>query len=123
MISEDFTKSLLAMTAWQYNQHGLDVMLGIAHALRNRAAIAGWSAVLQSELTLTHWPHINDPMFTRLLQALDSIYANRVLDPTNGGKFFANLHQEPEAWFKEQILSDKQAHPLVGVISGFHFFR
>jgi hypothetical protein len=123
MISEDFTKSLLAMTVWQYNQHGLDVMLGVAHALRNRAVAPGWSAVLQSEMKLTHWPHANDPLFTRLLQALDGIYAGRVPDPTNGGKFFAILHQEPEPWFKETILSDKQAHPLVGIIGGFHFFR
>lgn len=123
MISEDFNKSLLAMTAWQYNEHGLDVMLGVAHALRNRAYVAGWSAVLQSELNLTHWPNVNDPVFTRLMQAIDNIYANRVLDLTNGGRFFANLHKEPEDWFKETILSDKEAHPLVGIIGAFHFFR
>jgi len=137
MVVEDFEKGILALLCWREARgEGIDGMLAVACVVANRVRAwkKSWCEVIDahdqfSSMTVKGdsqtivYPDVRDPLFLRLIQALDAIYEGRSKDVTNGALYYGDLQDVTSDWFKVHILGDPSAHPLCARIGRHSFFR
>ncbi len=143
---DDYIKSKLVELGWRFGQSysgghiaGQMVMQTIANRVRG-----GWGTWLQvidnlpnfmaeNELpALTH-PHIHDPAFIKLLQAVDGIFDGSVQDMTlssldramgkKGALYWADLAKIERAWFLDKIVRSPENHDRIANVNGLNFWR
>jgi hypothetical protein len=118
---------------------GVEAMLAVAQVLANRVQ-AGWQGgdwlrVIDSakDYRGTEQPRNYVPLdprdgsFRELMRRVDDVY-HGTADDTNvnndSGKslYYAELHNINREWFKEQVLSDLEAHPRLAMVGQLTFF-
>jgi hypothetical protein len=145
MLPEDYEKSEGCLLGWREEaSNGLNGMLAVLFLLRNRqndrkdfSNLNSWSALIQehnqfSSMTVLgdgqtiHWPDPRDPVFVRLLQAVDSIYDNTAVDTlTHGALYYADLNSpkyNKGGWFDRNVVGKPEAHPRVTTIGTTTYF-
>lgn len=93
MTGDTYLKAQLARIAWEDgHQDGLNGMLAIALALRNRVAAEGlnWQQIIQNVVAyredvmgdrrITIVPDVREPNFQKLLQHIDSVFEGTMED-------------------------------------------
>jgi hypothetical protein len=129
--SESFLKSQLATYLWHYRGlESLNGMAAIGCVLRNRV-LSGWfggdwltvlkDVIEKSGLSSTDFPDFRDPVFTRLIWKIESLFDNSADDITAGAKFWCHLPTVSEE-FKKTILQHPEEHPRLANIGGLFFF-
>lgn len=129
--SESFLKSHLSSYLWNFRSlESLNGMAAIGCVLRNRVA-GGWfsgdwlsvlkDAIEKSGHTLSDFPDFRDPVFTRLLWKIESLFDNTADDISGGAKFWCHLPTVSEE-FKRTILQHPEEHPRTANVGSLFFF-
>ena len=73
----------------------------------------------------TIWfPDVRDPLFVKLLQAIDDIYKGTGTDLSNGGLYYCNPSAITKGgWFEKTIIGDPASHPVCAHAGGHILYR
>ena len=143
---DDYIKAKLIEMGWRFGQSysgghmaGQLVMQTIANRVR-----AGWGTWLQvidnipnymaeNELPPLVHPHVQEPAFIKLLQAVDGIFDGNVPDGTlssleramgkKGAIYWGDLARIERAWFLDKIVRAPENHDRIANINGLTFWR
>jgi hypothetical protein len=145
MTFENFIKGRLVSFVMEETQNdaSLNPQLAVAQCLANRVN-AGWCggdwlAVIDQapEVTGTVYPqraviNARDTGFRELLRRIDDVYygaAESMIsvesidgDETIHPLYYCEAHNVNRLWFKENILSDREAHRMVAKVGQLTFF-
>jgi hypothetical protein len=136
----EFEQAYYAQTVWQLSRSSnLDEMLAVACVIRNHVMprlgqIAPYKSFYEACIDFRKiypsraLPSLSDPSFVSmdgLLFHLGRIYSCEDLDVTathdhpNGARYFAN---EPDDWFRTEIIGRADLHPLLGTWGSMQFY-
>lgn len=136
----EFEQAFYAQTVWQLSRSSnMDEMLAVACVIRNHviprlgviSAYKSYYDACQDFLKTfprRELPSLSDPAFVStdgLLFHLGRIYSCEDPDVTathdhpNGAKYFAN---EPDDWFRAEIIGKPDIHPLLGTWGSMQFY-
>lgn len=122
-----------------YHMGGVEPVLAVAQTIKNRVD-AGWCGgdwlrVIDAapEYVGTIYasrPEVEprDLTFRRILQSIDDIYygladdSNVNNDQEQKSLYYAELHNINRQWFKTNILSNRESHPMIAKVGQFNFF-
>jgi len=129
---DDMMKSQLVLTGWRYGKEygGWRASAMIMSVLMNRVRL-GWGTLFEvleripkysaiNEIP-TGWPSIWEPEFVKLLHEVESIY-DGTKDHASGALYWCDTRYIETDFFKEKILGDHDAHPMVGSMNSLSFF-
>lgn len=140
MTYENFIKAKLVQLAAReaYHHGGTNGMCAVAQVIYNRvqAGWGEWLAVIDSADrytgTVTEGVKFDpkDMTFRRMLVLIDDIYYGTAeshvnIDTERGiakSLYYANLNDLNRPWFRENILSDRDAHPVLATVGPLSFF-
>ena len=129
---DDMLKSQLVITGWRYGKEygGWRASAMIMSVLMNRVRL-GWGTVLEvleripkyaaTDEVPTGWPSIWEPEFVKLLHEVEGVY-DTTKDYSSGALYWCDLRDVTTDFFKDKILGDKDAHPLVANMNSLSFF-
>ena len=128
---DDFIKSQLLAYLWRFRKlESLNGMAAIGCTLRNQV-LSGWfngdwlsvlkSAIEKAAFTEIEFPDFRDPLFSRLVWKVESIFDGSIEDLSAGAKFWCHLPTVSEE-FKKAILQQPQEHPRLANVGGLYFF-
>jgi hypothetical protein len=137
MTTDDFIKSIIALALWREDRGGgLDGMIAVGCCLANRVKDwkQSWQQVLEGKNQLSSmtvkgdpetivYPDTRDPLFIKLLAAINDIYGGRQKDLTNGSHWYANPAAITSGWFKENIVDQPAVHPVTARVGGQTFWK
>ena len=137
MNAETYIKARLADHAIKEGSRhgGVNNMVAIAFLMKNRVDAGwyggDWLAVLdQAPLRAGtiyppfHQVNLRDPNVRALLHRIDDIYDGSEIDEmTSEALYYCELRRVGEGWFKDNILSDREAHPQVAQVGPVSFLR
>lgn len=136
----EFEQAFFAQTVWVISRSSnLDEMLAVASVVRNHVQprlgqITAYKSYYEACLDFLKiypsraLPSLSDPSFVSkdgLLFHIGRIYTCEDPDVTathdhpNGAKYFAN---EPDEWFRTEIIGKPELHPLLGQWGTLQFF-
>jgi hypothetical protein len=137
--NDDYVKGILATPMWREDRgDALQGMTACGLVVRNRVK-AGWhggdwiavmsahnqysSMSVVGDTQTVVWGDTSDPLFQRVLWKVDDIYSGKELDITEGALYYANLNTMNSPWFKENIVGNPEAHPIVASVGKHKFFK
>lgn len=133
---DDLIKSQLVLTAWRFSKFYNTGFIGAklimcTIANRVRAGWGSWLDVIQrvpdfmaeANLPALDYPPIWDGNFVKILHAVDGVYEGSAGDDSKGALYWGDLRYIERDWFKDKILSQKDAHPRVADFNSLSFFR
>jgi hypothetical protein len=136
MNADTYIKMKLAETAIQEGARhgGSDNMVSVAFVMKNRVEAGwyggDWMPVLEQakERAGTTYPtiavNLRDPSIRQLLQRIDDIYdGSEDFDLTDKALFYCELHRVDGQWFKQNVLKNREEHPMVATVGPVTFFR
>lgn len=108
-------------------------MIAVAHVMRNRVESGwyggDWMAVLDSaeECLGTVYEaqpqtKLKDTNVRVFLQRIDDVFSGAEEDNTEGAVYYCELHSVQRDWFKENVLRQRESHPMVAQIGQVAFF-
>ena len=113
---------------------GLHNMVAVAMVMKNRAE-AGWYGGDWMELLRNHQAragtlyeqlpiNLRDTSVRQFLQRIDDIFdGSEDFDLTDGALFYCELNQVDGDWFKQNVLTDREEHPLCATVGPVAFFK
>jgi hypothetical protein len=137
MTPDVFIKGQLAALAIREGalHGGVNNIVAVAMVMRNRAN-AGWYGgewmeILQNATeragTRSYASgaiNLRDPSVRQFLQRIDDIYdGSEDVDLSAGALFYCELHRVDGEWFKQNILKNREDHPMVATVGPVTFFR
>lgn len=134
--SEDFIKAKLVEMGWRFGQSYTGGHLAgqmVMHAIANRVR-SGWGSWLEviarlpnfmaeNELPPLHYPSVWEPIFVKLLHAVDGVFDNSTPDLAKGALYWGALNKIERPWFKEKILGYPEVHPRVADMNNLSFWK
>ena len=139
MTYENYIKAQLVRFCVDEGWDGsINTPLAIAQVLKNRVE-AGWSGGDWMKViatapdfvgTLRKRPEVEprDLTFRRILQGIDEIYYGTADDSMvnddqgQASLYYAELHNLNRQWFRDNILSDPESHPMIAKVGQINFF-
>jgi hypothetical protein len=139
MTYENYIKAQLVRFCVEEGWDGsVETPLAIAQTLKNRVdngwGGGDWIKVIASAPDYVGsipvervTPESKDYVFRRILLGIDEIYhgtAEALVNDDQGQEslYYAQLHNINREWFKDNILSDPESHPMVVKVGQFNFF-
>lgn len=133
---DDYIKGRLVEMGWRFGQSYSGGHLAgqiVMHTLANRVRL-GWGSWLkvvdglpnfmaENELPPLNHPMVWEPIFVKLLHAVDGIFDNSTPDLAKGALYWADLSRIERSWFKEKILGFPDVHPRVVDMNSLSFFK
>ena len=136
----DYELAFYAMTTWQLaRSSNLDELTAVASTIRNHVIprlgqVTAYKSFYEACIDFLKiypsraLPSLSDPAFVSkdgLLFHIGRIYTCKDPDVTathdhpNGAKYFAN---EPDEWFRTEIIGKPELHPLLGQWGSMQFY-
>jgi hypothetical protein len=139
MTYENYIKAQLVRFCVEEGWDGsVETPLAIAQTLKNRVdngwGGGDWIKVIASAPDYVGsipaervTPESKDYVFRRILLGIDEVYhgtAEALVNDDQGQEslYYAQLHNINREWFKDNILSDPESHPMVVKVGQFNFF-
>lgn len=133
---DDLVKAQLVLTGYRFGQsYGGGHMAAqmVMHAIGNRVK-NGWGTWLQvieripnfmaeNELPPLVYPSLWEPLFVKLLHAVDGVFDGSMPDLAKGGMYWGQLNRIERTWFKEKVLGYSEVHPRVADMNSLSFFK
>jgi hypothetical protein len=139
---EDFVKGKLVELGWRfgtsYNSgHLAGVMVMQVLSNRQRAGFGSYLSIIENvpnfmaenEIPPMKLGSVWDPLFTKLLHAIEGIYDGSAQDLTKGALYFGDLNKIESSWFKSKVLdaidpaTGLRRHPIVSNMGPLSFFK
>lgn len=137
MTAEQFIKGQIVSFAYKEAKHvgdSLDLMIAIAHVIRNRQR-AGWFggdwieilhnyADAAAKIYPPHKTDLRDPNCKILMQQVDDIFNGLAPERlTFGALYYAELHRIDNTKFLANIVRDPEHHPRIANVGQVAFFQ
>ena len=136
MMPDVYIKGQLAAYAIQQGARhgGVNNMAAVAMVMRNRAQAGwfgeDWMQILEHAALRegTHYPsvsvNLHDPSVRQFLQRIDDIFdGSEDVDLTDSALFYCELHRIDSGWFKQDVLKNREEHPMAATVGPVTFFR
>lgn len=101
--AQDFEKAIVCLAAWRVGHKNLyRAMMSAAHVFRNRSLSGKWTdsiyscAVRTPEMEYPQFPYEQDTEFQKMLEYVDRLYADDLLDTTEGSTFYYGPGEIPD---------------------------
>ena len=131
---DDLQKAQLVLAGWRHGKEygGYLGSSMIMSCIANRVKV-GWGnwldvidAIPSRSATIeqpTGTPSMWEPMFVRLLHEVEAVFDGSKDYSKSGLYWFDSAKEVSNPWFKEKILGDPQAHPVIGNMNSLMILR
>jgi hypothetical protein len=134
-----FEKAVTALACWrEMDVFGYPGMIAVGCVARNNALKGEFGGTIYGNITghnqyssmtvkgdsdTVRWPNARDPVFQKLLAAMDGLFDNTLADTTQGSRYYANLSTANSPWFQQEIVNQPELHPRVMQMGSTFFFK